>query len=288
MVAISGFLSGIFVVTANAWMNAPAGFTFADGQFSAIDPIAAMLNEASLHEVLHMTLAAFVATGFAVAAVHAFSLRRNPGSIFHRRALGLALVVGGISIPLQIASGDLSARAVARLQPVKLAAMEAHYQTQTGAPPLIGGMPDDATQTTRYALPIPRGLKTRARRTRRCACSSSPWEWALWCCCRHCSSCSACSKATNVVAQAGCPRGESVEQVSQHADRAMTVIHALPGTVAVFSHGHLLRALAVRWLGLPLGVGRHLALDTGANSILGYEHPDQEAPVISLWNECSS
>jgi cytochrome d ubiquinol oxidase subunit I len=158
VVAVSGVLSGIFVVTANAWMNAPAGFEFADGKFTGIDPVAAMLNPASFHEVLHMTLAAFVATGFGAAAVHAFLLLRDPGSDFHRRALVLALAVGCISIPLQIASGDLSARAVGRLQPAKLAAMEAHYRTQPNAPLLIGGMPDDATLTTDYALSVPSGL----------------------------------------------------------------------------------------------------------------------------------
>ena len=158
VVAISGILSGVFVVTANAWMNAPAGFQFIDGRFTGIDPIAAMLNPASFHEVLHMILAAFVATGFAVAAVHAFFLLRTPNSLFHRSALGLALAVACISIPLQIASGDLSARAVARLQPAKLAAMEAHYRTQEGAPLLIAGIPDDATSTTRWALTIPHGL----------------------------------------------------------------------------------------------------------------------------------
>jgi cytochrome bd ubiquinol oxidase subunit I len=158
LVAISGVLSGIFVVTANAWMNAPTGFAFRNGKFSEIDPIAAMLNPASWHEALHMTLAAFVATGFGAAGVHAFFLLRNPRSVFHRSALGLALLVAGGSIPLQIASGDLSARAVGRLQPAKLAAMEAHYKTEMGAPLLLGGFPDDVTRTTRLALSIPHGL----------------------------------------------------------------------------------------------------------------------------------
>jgi cytochrome d ubiquinol oxidase subunit I len=158
IVAVSGIFSGIFVVTANAWMNSPAGFKMVDGKITDIDPIAAMLNQASLHEVLHMTLAAFAATGFAVAAVHAFFLLRDRNSLFHRSALGIALAVAGISIPLQILSGDLSARAVGRLQPAKLAAMEAHYRTQTGAPLLIGGIPNDETRTTDYALSIPYGL----------------------------------------------------------------------------------------------------------------------------------
>jgi cytochrome d ubiquinol oxidase subunit I len=158
MVAVSGIFSGVFVVTANAWMNAPAGFKMVDGKITDIDPIAAMLNPASFHEVLHMTLAAFVATGFAVAAVHAFFLLRDRNNLFHRNALGIALAVACVSIPLQILSGDHSARVVSRLQPAKLAAMEAHYRTQTGAPLLIGGIPNDETRTTDYALPVPRGL----------------------------------------------------------------------------------------------------------------------------------
>jgi cytochrome d ubiquinol oxidase subunit I len=158
IVAVSGIFSGIFVVTANAWMNAPAGFKLVDGKFTDIDPIAAMLNPASLHEVLHMTLAAFVATGFAAAAVHAFFLLRDRTSHFHRSALGIALAVACISIPLQILSGDYSARMVGRLQPAKLAAMEADYRTQNGAPLIIGGIPNDETRTTDGAFRIPRGL----------------------------------------------------------------------------------------------------------------------------------
>src|SRR5437016_858479 len=84
VVALSGILSGIFVVTANAWMNSPAGFKMVGGKFTDIDPIAAMLNRASFHEVLHMILAAFVATGFLVAAVHALYLRRDQENPFHR------------------------------------------------------------------------------------------------------------------------------------------------------------------------------------------------------------
>jgi cytochrome d ubiquinol oxidase subunit I len=162
VVAMSGILSGIFVVTANAWMNSPAGFKIVDGKIADIDPIEAMLNPASFHEVAHMTLAAFVATGFLAAAVHAFFLLRDGNNPFHRAALGLALAVACISMPLQILSGDLSARAVARLQPAKLAAMEAHYRTQARAPLVIGGVPRDQTMTTDYALEIPLGLSLLA------------------------------------------------------------------------------------------------------------------------------
>ena len=139
VVSVSGIFSGIFVVTANAWMNSPVGFKIVDGKITDIDPIAAMLNPASFHEVLHMTLAAFVATGFAVAAVHAFFLLRDRNNRFHRSALGIALIVACVSIPLQILSGHQSALAVSQLQPAKLAAMEANYRTQTRVPLLIRG-----------------------------------------------------------------------------------------------------------------------------------------------------
>ena len=158
VLACSGILSGVFVVTANAWMNAPAGFKRVGEKFTEIDPVAAMLNPASLHEVLHMTLAAFVAAGFAVAGVHAFFLLRHRSSELHRAALGIALIVACVSAPLQIVSGDFSARSVAKLQPAKLAAMEAHYHTEAGAPLLIGGLPNDELKTTDYALRIPDGL----------------------------------------------------------------------------------------------------------------------------------
>jgi cytochrome bd ubiquinol oxidase subunit I len=158
LVAISGILSGVFVVTANAWMNTPVGFDFVRGQFSNIQPIAAMLNPAALHEVIHMTFAAMVATGFVVAGIHAFFLLRDSTNEFHRAAFHIGAIVGCVSIPFQILSGDLAANRVAKYQPAKLAAMEAHYETRRGAPLIIGGIPDDEKRQTRYALEIPNGL----------------------------------------------------------------------------------------------------------------------------------
>src|SRR6184192_1449890 len=74
LVAVSGALSGIFVVIANAWMNAPTGFQLVDGRVVNVDPIAAMAGPAAFPQALHMTLAAYAATGFAVAGIHAFLL----------------------------------------------------------------------------------------------------------------------------------------------------------------------------------------------------------------------
>jgi cytochrome d ubiquinol oxidase subunit I len=158
MVAVSGALSGVFVVIANAWMNSPTGFEIEAGKPVNIDPFAAMLNPMAFSQTLHMTIAAYAATGFAVAGIHAYLLRRDRTNLFHRRALAIALVVGGAAALLQPLSGDVSARAVAKYQPVKLAALEAHFKTEARAPLRIGGIPDEESGETRYSIEIPGGL----------------------------------------------------------------------------------------------------------------------------------
>ncbi len=161
-VAVSGMLSGVFVVIANAWMNAPTGFRWVDGRAVDIDPIAAMMNPAAFPQVLHMTLAAYAATGLVVAGIHAWPLLRQPRNAFHRRALSVALLIGAPAAVLQPVSGDLSARFVAHWQPAKLAAMEGQFKTERGAPLRIGGWPDEAPGKTRYAIEIPYGLSLLA------------------------------------------------------------------------------------------------------------------------------
>jgi cytochrome d ubiquinol oxidase subunit I len=161
-VAASGALSGVFVVIANAWMNAPAGFRWVDGRAVDIDPIAAMMTPAAFPQVLHMTLAAYASTGLVVAGIHAWPLLREPDNAFHRRALAVALLIGAPAAVLQPLSGDLAARFVARYQPVKLAAMEGQFRTERGAPLRIGGWPDEAAGETRYAIEIPYALSILA------------------------------------------------------------------------------------------------------------------------------
>ena len=161
-VAISGAASGIFVVTANSWMNSPAGFDLVGGQPVNIDPVAAMLNPMAFQQTLHMTLAAYAATGFAVGGIHAFLLLFDPVNAFHRRALTAALALGAPAAVLQPVSGDFSARSVAARQPIKLAAMESHFETMAGAPLTIGGFPDAESGKLRYAIKIPYGLSLLA------------------------------------------------------------------------------------------------------------------------------
>ncbi|MCB8976314.1 MAG: cytochrome ubiquinol oxidase subunit I [Ardenticatenaceae bacterium] len=158
LVLFSGTISGIFVVTANAWMNTPTGFDLVDGVAVNIRPFAAMFNPATFSETLHMTVAAFQSVGFLVAGIHAFMLLRDPHNQFHRRALAIALVVATIFSVAQPLVGDHSAKHVAEYQPIKLAALEGQWETETGAPLRIGGLPNAKTETTPYALEIPKGL----------------------------------------------------------------------------------------------------------------------------------
>lgn len=154
-VAISGMMSGVLVVAANAWMQVPGGFELVNGQPTNIDPLASFRSPAWFHMALHSTLSCYIATAFAVAGVYAMGMLRGRRDQYHRSALTIALVVATATALAQPLSGDLSAKAVARYQPAKLAAMEAHFETEQGAPLIIGGIPDPATGTVRGAIEIP-------------------------------------------------------------------------------------------------------------------------------------
>ncbi|MEM9193127.1 MAG: cytochrome ubiquinol oxidase subunit I [Myxococcota bacterium] len=157
-VAVSGAASAFFVVLANAWMNTPTGFRMVNGEAVDIDPIAAMFSPAAAHEVTHMLIACYLSTAALVAGVHAYYLLRDRDNPFHRKALAIALSVAAVSSVLQLVSGDLAAKAVAKLQPVKLAAMEGQFEDETSAPLRLFGIPDESRRTTDYAIEIPGAL----------------------------------------------------------------------------------------------------------------------------------
>ncbi|MGA9650800.1 cytochrome ubiquinol oxidase subunit I [Pedobacter sp.] len=158
VVGVSGLASGILVVAANAWMNSPAGFDLVNGKYLNIDPIQAMFNKAWFSQALHMCLAAFTATGFAVAGVHALMILRNQNKEFHLKAFKIAAIFACIGALLQPLSGDISAKDVAKRQPAKLAAMEALYKTEKPAPLLIGGIVNEKNKTVKGAIKIPGAL----------------------------------------------------------------------------------------------------------------------------------
>jgi cytochrome d ubiquinol oxidase subunit I len=163
MVALSGLASGTFVVAVNGFMNTPAGFSLVDGEIVDLDLWAAFFNPAFPTQALHMGLAAYVSVAFAAMGIHAYALLKNPQSPMHQKALKLAFGVALFTMPLQLVSGDLAAKHLAKHQPIKLAAAEAHFKTESGAPLAIGGWPDEENATRTLALEIPKMLSILAK-----------------------------------------------------------------------------------------------------------------------------
>jgi cytochrome bd ubiquinol oxidase subunit I len=162
MVAVSGALSAFFVTLVNAFMNLPSGIRMANGHLVEVDPAAAMWSAPWKHETIHVLISSYQAVAFALAGVHAAVLLRHPESKIFRKALAITLTVASISAILQLVSGHHSASETAVLEPWKLAAAEAHFETQKGAPLRILGVPDVNTRTTRGAIEIPKGLSILA------------------------------------------------------------------------------------------------------------------------------
>ena len=156
----AGIASAFFVVSANAWMNTPTGFTIAGGHLVRVDPWAAMFNPATGPETVHMILAALMVTGFSVASVYAVGMLRGRTDRYHRLGLLVPFTGAAIITPIQIVVGDWAARMVADEQPAKLAAMEALAQTTTGAPESLGGYYDGHLHD---AIQIPYGLSLLAK-----------------------------------------------------------------------------------------------------------------------------
>jgi probable phosphoglycerate mutase len=86
----------------------------------------------------------------------------------------------------------------------------------------------------------------------------------------------------------GCPGGESPTDAEHRADQVIARLSHLSGKVALFSHGQFGRALAARWIGLPVVQGGHFALDPASISILGFEPAHRQRRVISLWNAAAT
>jgi cytochrome d ubiquinol oxidase subunit I len=159
VVAVSGAASAFFVTLVNAFMNQPAGLTLdGAGHLAGFDPIAAMWSPPWRHQVVHVLLASYQATAFAMIAIHAALLLRDRTRGLHRKALSIALWVGGLAAVAQPISGDASAKEIARAQPIKLAGAEAHFTTGPRAPLEIGGFADADRRRVDGALRIPGGL----------------------------------------------------------------------------------------------------------------------------------
>lgn len=160
-IVVSGAAGTLFVVCANAWMNAPRGFAIINGKIVGVNPWKAMFNPAAGPEVAHMLLAAFMVTGFSVASIYAVAILRGKRDRYHRLGLLIPLTLAVIITPIQIGVGDWAAESVGDLQPTKLAAMEGLSNTTKGAPEALLGYYSNGE--LHDAIKIPKGLSLLAK-----------------------------------------------------------------------------------------------------------------------------
>lgn len=156
MVALGTLLSTFWIISANSWMHTPAGYEIVAGTFHARDWLSIVFNPSFPVRLVHMTLAAFITTCFVIGGVSAVYLLKNRHREGATLMLKLAAGFAGIAVPLQILVGDLHGLSVHRHQPVKLAAIEGHWQTQRGAPLILFAWPDQARESNRYEVAVPR------------------------------------------------------------------------------------------------------------------------------------
>jgi cytochrome d ubiquinol oxidase subunit I len=134
-VIVAGVTGSLTVISVNAWMNHPSGFTMEGGEAVDVRPWDALFGNAFLWpELVHMYLAAYIVVGFLVAGAYAFAYLRGTRTRYVRTAMAIPLAAAALATPAQLLVGDWVAREVAAEQPVKLAAIEGLKETTEGAP----------------------------------------------------------------------------------------------------------------------------------------------------------
>jgi cytochrome bd ubiquinol oxidase subunit I len=157
-VAVGTFISAFWILAANSWMHTPTGHVIsAGGQFVPADWLAVIFNPSFPYRLVHTVFAAYLTTALVVGAVGAWHLLRdhlNDGArVMFSMAMGMITVVA----PLQILAGDQQGLNTLEHQPVKVMAMEGHFQSYAdGAPLILFGWPDQTAGVTRYAVEIPK------------------------------------------------------------------------------------------------------------------------------------
>lgn len=160
MVALGTLISTFWIIAANSWMQTPQGYTLdGNGYFLPADWWAVIFNPSFPYRLAHMVLAAFITTCFVIGGVSAWYLRRGVHAAAGRRMLLHAVAFAAVAVPLQILAGDLHGLNVGKYQPVKLAAIEAHWHATAagaGTPLVLFALPDEAGERNRYELALPR------------------------------------------------------------------------------------------------------------------------------------
>jgi cytochrome d ubiquinol oxidase subunit I len=160
-IVVTGFTGSWMVIAVNAWMNHPGGFRLVGGRAVDIHPWRALFDNSYLwHELVHMYVAGYIVTGFAVAGAYAIARLRGRWGRYERTAIVVPLTIAALAAPVQVLVGDWAARDVAETQPVKLAALEGLAKTERGAPVHVLGWYHDGE--VQFGVPIPKLLSLLA------------------------------------------------------------------------------------------------------------------------------
>lgn len=151
---ISGVVGTFCVISVNAWMNHPAGFTIRDGHVVDVNPWAAMFNSGVWLQFLHMWVAAFMVVGLTVSGVYAFGLLRGRTDTHHKLGFTVPFAFASVAAVAQPFIGHVLGMRIHDTQPAKLAAFELAQTTEGPAPLRLGGVLIDGE--VRWALTIPR------------------------------------------------------------------------------------------------------------------------------------
>ncbi len=157
MVATGTLISAFWILSANSWMQTPAGYAVnADGQFIAADWLKVIFNPSFPYRLVHMVLAAYLTTALVVGAVGAFHLLRDKHLAGPRVMFSMAMWMAALVAPIQILDGDQHGLNTLEHQPTKIMAMEGHYDSHPdGAPLILFGLPDQEAGKVKYAIEIP-------------------------------------------------------------------------------------------------------------------------------------
>jgi len=156
LVAIGTLFSAFWILSANSWMQTPAGYIFQNGRYEPASWMAAIFNPSFPYRFVHMVLAAYLTTAFAVGAVGAWHLLKDKANASSRVMLGMAVLMAAVVAPTQLLVGDAHGLNTQEHQPAKIAAMEGHFHTQNGAPLILFGLPDMDAGETRFEVGIPK------------------------------------------------------------------------------------------------------------------------------------
>lgn len=157
LVAFGTSMSAFWIIALNSWMHTPAGFEMIDGQAHVTSWMEVVFNPSMPYRLVHMLLASGLTAAFLVAGISAYRLRRGDGCPEVMAALKTSVYLAAILIPLQIFAGDMHGLNTLEHQPAKIAAMEAVWETEKGAPLVLFALPDKVTKENRFALEVPKG-----------------------------------------------------------------------------------------------------------------------------------